>query len=298
MPVEGNFPSLLDDAEVASKKGQASFTRLTAAGLLAAIVAAMGGATNIDLEAGRHHFDLGGMAASLAFLAGIGVAIYLLVTKPERGWYEGRAAAESIKTLCWQYSVGGGIFALPGPQGAAELLLSRLREVVGSMKAIELGAITAGSQITDEMELLRRQPLAVRRATYLTERLDGQIKWYSDKAFYNQARVRRWFALAIFLQLLGVLLGMFKAFGVAEIDMLGIAAAIVAGISAWIQTKDHQNLAESYALTAREVSLVRTLGEAADLGDELPWSRFVDDAEQAISREHTSWLARRGGQRP
>ncbi|MEH1165684.1 DUF4231 domain-containing protein [Micromonospora sp. CPCC 205539] len=293
MTLEKGFPSLLADARGASRSGQDSYVRLTGAGLLVALIAAVGGATNVDLSIGGREFDAGGAVAGVAFLVGIGVTIFFLVTRPERTWYEGRAAAESIKTLCWQYSVGGGIFGLSNGQGATQLLLLRLREVVEAMKTTELRAVVSGSQVTEQMTLLRDQPLSVRRATYLHERLDGQIQWYSDRAISNRARVKRWFAAAISFQLAGALLGMIKAFGIAEVDLLGVAAAIAAGISAWVQTKDHQNLSESYALAAREIALVRTMGDRQVDEDELAWSRFVDDAEQAISREHTSWLARR-----
>jgi SMODS and SLOG-associating 2TM effector domain 1 len=47
-------------------------------------------------------------------------------------------------------------------------------------------------------------------------------------------------------------------------------------------------------VTARELCLFGTHAEAlADDIDEDRWAESVEDAEQAISREHTLWLARR-----
>jgi len=70
---------------------------------------------------------------------------------------------------------------------------------------------------------------------------------------------------------------------------MGAAAAAAA---AWLQTKDHANVAQAYAVAARELwAIEQRLGEPRD---EREWADFVESAERAISREHTLWLARRG----
>jgi len=43
--------------------------------------------------------------------------------------------------------------------------------------------------------------------------------------------------------------------------------------------------------TARELSIIR---DRIDWVDEAEWPQFVSDSEDAISREHTMWLARHG----
>jgi hypothetical protein len=60
----------------------------------------------------------------------------------------------------------------------------------------------------------------------------------------------------------------------------------------WLQTKQHQVLAHAYAVTAQELSSIRSLIQWQE--SESDWSAFVDDAETAISREHTLWRAKRG----
>jgi hypothetical protein len=79
---------------------------------------------------------------------------------------------------------------------------------------------------------------------------------------------------------------------------LGIAAAAGAAGAAWLQFQQHRVLKTSYALAEQELSLV--LARLDHVNDEDEWAEFVTDAEGAISREHTTWLARRGlaGGRP
>jgi hypothetical protein len=80
--------------------------------------------------------------------------------------------------------------------------------------------------------------------------------------------------------------------GAVRADLLGIVAAAIAVVAAWMQTKQHETLGRAYSVTAQELAAVRTDWEADRNEDE--WAAFVDEAEEAISREHTLWRASRG----
>ncbi|GGJ80351.1 membrane protein [Pilimelia anulata] len=294
-PPGTRFPAVLADAENAAVAGQTAYLRLSAIGLVLACLAAAGGAIPYGVRLDGHPVDLGGLLAALAFAAGIGVASYLLSTTPMRSWYEGRAAAESVKTIAWQYSVGGGLFRVDTAADPDALLVDRLAGIMGEMRAVRVLAAVGGEQITPGMRALRAEPLPVRRAHYLAERVDDQVRWYGAKARFNQRRVRLWFAVAIGAQTAGLVAAGVKAFAGVDVDVLGIAAALAASGTAWLQTRDHQNLAESYAVTGRELSIIRARADAgAGAGGEEAWAAFVAGAERAVSREHTLWLARRG----
>ena len=71
-------------------------------------------------------------------------------------------------------------------------------------------------------------------------------------------------------------------------DLLGSCAA---ALLAWIQAKRFGELSTSYNLAAHEIALIRE--RAADIREEREFSIFVGDAENAFSREHTHWAARR-----
>lgn len=71
----------------------------------------------------------------------------------------------------------------------------------------------------------------------------------------------------------------------------GIFTTVIAGILAWTQIKQYKTLAESYGLTTQELGIIEERSKGILKNDE--FSNFVIEAEAAISREHTVWLARR-----
>ncbi|HEL3238443.1 TPA: SLATT domain-containing protein [Stenotrophomonas maltophilia] len=67
--------------------------------------------------------------------------------------------------------------------------------------------------------------------------------------------------------------------------------AIASGALAYLQSKRYSELAASYALTAHEIGVVEE--QLAQVKGEREFSLFVGDAENAFSREHTQWEARK-----
>jgi hypothetical protein len=70
-----------------------------------------------------------------------------------------------------------------------------------------------------------------------------------------------------------------------------ILIAIAASLLTWMQAKRFSELSASYALTANEIGIVRE--QADDLVSDGTLSSFVGDSENAFSREHTQWVARK-----
>ena len=60
---------------------------------------------------------------------------------------------------------------------------------------------------------------------------------------------------------------------------------------AWLSLKQHSSLSSAYAIAARELNLVHEQVRTAQT--EAEWALRVNDAEEAISREHTMWRASR-----
>ena len=103
-----------------------------------------------------------------------------------------------------------------------------------------------------------------------------------------------WFSIVVIAQTLalaGAAIQLFAAH--LGINLASVFAAGAAGGLAWLQIKRHQELTQSYAVAAYELGLIvpPSSGSANDEG----LSNFVNDAETAISREHTMWIARREG---
>lgn len=143
---------------------------------------------------------------------------------------------------------------------------------------------------------MRVMPLVERKRVYETDRIGEQQGWYGGKAKENEKRALGWGLAVLALQLAGALTAIAHIAGWLSLSLLGIAAAASAAAAAWLQTRQHDNLATAYSIAAQELASIRSLIEQRD--DETTWASFVEDAEEAISREHTMWRASRGLRAP
>lgn len=235
--------------------------------------------------------------AACCFVAALIVELYLYRGKPERTWYEGRAAAESVKTLSWRFAVGGEPFNIGSSSDAklADLFLEQLKALFDVIKDLDLTPPdSSGEQITQRMRDIRASSLAGRKAAYDRGRVEDQQTWYSRKAMWNKRRAARWTIAMLVVEIAGVVAGILKAVGSIEGDLLILSGVIVATMTAWLQTKQHRTLATAYTVTALELASVRS--KIAYQQNEADWAKFVGDAEEAFSREHTLWKASRGVQ--
>ena len=123
-------------------------------------------------------------------------------------------------------------------------------------------------------------------------RVAEQQQWYLRKAAWNATRALRWTVTILVLEIIGVIAAVMKAVGILEGDVLIFVGAVVACTSAWLQAKQHETLATAYAVTAIELASVRTKITLQTTEDD--WAKFVSEAEEAFSREHTLWKASRG----
>jgi hypothetical protein len=285
---ESDFPALYHAAERNSFDGQRRFLTATQLRLVMLIVAAVFGL--ITWRRGRA--DLAAVVAGAAFSAALLAELYLLRRRPDRLWYDGRAAAESAKTLTWRYLVGGNPFGLTevSEEEAELLLLHRFRQIAAELRGAHLVPISdAADQIGPALRRVRSLPLEERRALYRSGRIDAQHAWYRGKARWNERRATQWSLVLTGLEALGLGGAVLKAMGTFGFDLLGLASALVGAGAAWVQTKQHQNLASAYEVASQELAVIGAHGDWAS--DEPVWAHFVDQAEEAISREHTTWRA-------
>jgi hypothetical protein len=279
MADEFELPEAFHDADRESLETQARFVTSTRVQLVTLVIAS--GVGVFSWAAGR--FEITALVAGIAFLGAAALRFRLLRQAPHRRWYEGRAVAESLKTLAWRYAVGGDPFALG--DASAEDFRDHARAVAAGHPAQASGTLTP----TSSMEQLRAAPLDRRRAAYIRGRIEDQFKWYSAKSGWNQGRARFWSAVVLGFQLAGAAGAFLQGFGLLWLDLFGLAAALAASGAAWLETKQHGTLASAYRVAADELARIRQL--AHEETTEASWARFVAESEEAISREHTMWKA-------
>lgn len=290
---DANLSPFCLDADKHAGQAQSRFTRRLQFQLGLLIIAAIAGVFTLRL--GNHGADYAGLVGALAFVAAISVRLYEEHVHDERAWYESRAAAESAKTLGWRYAVGGN----PFPESmrddeARQLLVTRLNDIGRELAYIPMrGAGATGGEVTAEMTSLRHAKRPDRIRAYEKERLGRQEAWYSAKSADKERRSRQWLWIVIIAEVAGLIGAAIKASGVTSVDLLGILAAASAAAGAWVQSRQYRTLATAYNLTARELRQISTLVIERMNADD--WANFVDQAEEAISREHTMWVASRAG---
>jgi hypothetical protein len=282
------LPGLFRAADQASLEAQHRFLFASRLRLGLLIVAAGTGAVSLYTS---QRIDLAATATVIALVGAGFVEVWLLTDRPERTWYDGRALAESVKTLAWRFAVGGAPFANSiNPQTAEARLVDQLSALIRDAPSSGIG-VSNGPCITQQMRALRNVNLDERRRIYISERVDGQRQWYESRAVNNTKAARRWRLTLLAIELAGVCAALLRAIGLVAIDLAGMAAAIAAAGVAWMSLKQHESLARAYAYAASELALAA--GRLNTVTDEQDWSLEVDNAESAISREHKMWRANR-----
>jgi hypothetical protein len=284
------LPSLFRAADAASQRGQRAYLTLTWTALAVLVFSAAVGPFLAGV--GEDESNAGAVLAAIGMFIALALRAYALATRPERAWYEGRALAESTKTVAWRYAVAAGQFP-SGIENARGRFVQRLREIMSGFDQVPLDADDLGTQITPEMEALRNAPLAQRRQVYRLARIQDQRGWYSRRAQQHRRSSDQFAMLTLGLELAGGSLAVLKAAGVIDFDLVSLAAAAASALIAWENANQHSTLATAYNITAQDLGAISDLVEHP--ADEAAWGQFVDQAEEAFSREHTTWRASRIG---
>ncbi|MFB7573037.1 DUF4231 domain-containing protein [Streptomyces sp. NPDC056165] len=286
---DAELPALFKVADSASLNGQQLYIRATKTRLILAILAAALAAVTLKIGG---TWDLPALTVTGAFIVTLITEIWLLSRKPERDWYDGRALAESVKTLCWRYSVAAAPFPAHVPDPEAELHFVAEVEKLIHESPSDLVVIATPVSVTDRMREIRNSNLSERRSIYLEGRIKNQLNWYSGKATFNSARARRWRFFLIVIEGAGIVAAMLKAGSVIDFDLPGIVAALLGAGSAWFAVRQYESLGRAYTFAANDLSMVHA--RLQRITEQSDWEREVADAEEAISREHTMWRASRG----
>lgn len=281
-----DFPGLYQSADTLSGNAQKYFLGALFSNLLLLVLAALVSVINYP------HW-VAALIQFMLLLLALASSVFLAWKRPEKSWYSGRAVAESIKTMTWRYVSRAEPFD-KSDEASRSLLISRLRDVVQQNPGVSNQMISHAStpQVTDTMTQMRAQAFTQRRDTYIDNRIKDQLEWYKRKAKFNSTAAKCFFTGLIVANLIALACAASKiANPTFQYFPTDVFITIAASILTWMQAKRFTELSTSYALTANEIALIRE--DAYMLADDVELSKFVGDAENAFSREHTQWEARK-----
>lgn len=283
---EIDFPALYRSANDLSLDSQRHFFKALRFHLILLVVAAVLSITSIP------HWSVA-VFQLLALLGALFCSIYLFTKRPERYWYAGRAVAESIKTITWRYVCRAEPFQ-SADSIARSKFQQKLKAIIDQNKDVaqSLTNHLDAPQITNEMTKMRQRGLDERKAAYADNRIKDQLTWYANKAGFNRKASNSFFWALIVINSLALICAILR---IKFVDVpywpTDIFVATAASLLSWMQAKRFSELASSYALAANEIGFIREQSMLPTTDDE--FSVFVRDAENAFSREHTQWVARK-----
>ncbi len=248
-----DLPGLFEAADSASVLGQRRYLGMTRWRLWLAIVAAAFGVFPVKVGV----VDLAAIATALALVGVVLIEIGLRTEKPEERRYDGRALAESAKSLAWRFSVGAAPFPRSGNEKATEQQFAdQLRRLLSDAPDTGIRASGRGG-VTEGMRRLRAADLAARRSSYLEHRVDDQRAWYMRKSDENERQSRKWQTGLFVIEGAGIAAAVARAVGFVQLDLAGVVAALIAAGAAWSGMRQLDKLARAYAFAANDLAIVR-----------------------------------------
>lgn len=288
---ETDYPALFVAADGVSKWAQTRYVLLARIELVFISVSALMGASLSVLHVGASTYvaaAAGGLLIAAALTRSTGRA-----TQPNKKWFEGRAVAESVKSLTWKYMMQ--VAPLHLEQTRADALFTRLlAEILGERALISPRTPTPDlrlEQITPVMRRIRDLPLDQRSAVYLRYRLKDQLVWYAERSLSLKKLSDRWFLAGIAFEALALGSAILLVASPTGANFIGVFSTATAATVSLSQLRGEGENAERYALAAQELSLIES---RLRTGDEKSFAECVKEAEAAISREHKMWAAKRG----
>jgi len=286
---EKDYPALYQAADNASLKAQESYLDSVKGYVALSVIGAGLSVAGIGSKGAA-------IVAAVVFLSALFLSIYIAVRKNEGVWYRARAVAESIKTSTWRFMMRTEPFDASQEIDLAKSdfsgLLQRILSEHNDLAHDLAGTFSMEAQISPKMEEVRGKTLNERKSIYLKDRIEDQRKWYTDKSKYNKKWGSIWFWILIGFQGVAVILTLMRvAYPEWRYWPTEIFVVAAAGIFTWLQLKRFRELAASYGLAAHEIGVA--MGALETVQTENNFSDFVRDTENAFSREHTQWVAKK-----
>jgi hypothetical protein len=292
--VPSGYPSLFQSSDSASLIEQKSYINLCRIDFALIVLAAF--FSGFSLNTSLNIFKWCALFALISLILSFCLKLIIKVGKWDKKWFDTRAVAESIKTVTWRYIMGVEPYENSlSAEDADRKFVDKLGEILKSVSKAS-GSLAknvgSGQQITNRMREVRQMNIEERKTIYLQQRIKDQKDWYSKKAKYNSDKETMWFWVTIIVELLAIFAAIYILNTLySTFNPIGTFTTLVVVFTAFNQTKKHGELSQSYAIAAQELSSIESL--AVHIKNEESLSDYVRDTENAISKEHTMWCAKR-----
>lgn len=285
-----DLPGLFQSADTASIKEQKKFFNGIFWYLTLLIIAAL-----FAFFADDYPNPIFRIISTVLFLLTLFIMIWLRVSRPDDIWYNGRAVAESVKTRSWRWMMRAEPYMdCDNIEIVRKHFVNDLKTILKQNESLigKLGiSASIEEPISEKMIEIRKLNLSDRFNFYRQERITNQAIWYTNKSKFNKKRAEMWFWTTVSLHALAILLLLYNIYDPKAKLPIEVIAVAASSVLTWLQSKKHNELSSSYSLTAHEIILIKSEKNRIETEEDL--SEYIMNCENAFSREHTQWFARK-----
>jgi len=282
-----DYPALFQSADKASRQAQTKYIIINLSYIILIIL-------GILCELLSFYYHMISIVSAFLFITALLCVFIMLVKKYENNRYAYRTLAESVKTATWRFIMCTEPFKKSYDFSEVKSRFrSVLRDIIRHNTFITNyinGTYSEKNQITEKMLNIRDLSFKERKKIYIDQRIENQIKKYSQQYTLNKQRILTGFIIVISCNILAVIFTLIKiTIGSNQYLSINILVIIMA-VSAltWIHFKKYQELASSNKLAAHEIEVIKGFSE--EIKTEKDFSDFVINAEKAFSRKYTQWV--------
>jgi hypothetical protein len=234
----------------------------------------------------RGHYPTASEAAGYAGAA----ALALVVVVKSQGlgrvrlqaWILARAAAESFKREIYYYRTSSGPYGGNVVGNPDSTLFERRDEILGKVRSIQRFALEP-----DPTTVTVGGPLDA--DAYISERVNGQIKWFRNRASEYSLAQGKWETVEYILAAVGALLGATLTFnGKQEFGAwVAVVTTISGAVGGQVLAERYDQLAVSFRTSADRLTGILGRWRAASSN----LSKLVEQVEAALLEENQGWIA-------
>jgi hypothetical protein len=233
--------------------------------------------------------------SAVLFLTTLSIVVWLRISRPDDIWYNGRAVAESVKTRSWRWMMRAEpYFDCENIDTVRKHFINDLKIILKQNESLikQLGNDASIEEpISEKMLEIRKLNLEERFNLYKVQRITNQALWYNKKSKSNKKWATIWFWATVVLHAIAIFLLLYNIKEPKLKLPIETIAVVASSILTWLQAKKHNELSSSYSLTAHEIILIKS--EVNRIENEIDFSEYIMNCENAFSREHTQWFARK-----
>ena len=229
------------------------------------------------------------------FILSLAIFAVSKIWSPMNLWYNGRAVAESVKSMTWKWMMKAEPYHYEEPSTAIQklqrdlqLLLEQNKTLFNHYQDDDDGFYS----ISNKMKEVRMASTKEKLDFYNIYRVKDQLNWYKRKSKdLHKMHVAFSIAVVLFYILIIVLMILNIASPSTSLP-IELISAIVSALISWIEAKKYDELSCAYSLAKNDISIINNNVLEGEVSEN-EVSEYVINSENAFSREHTQWIARK-----